>query len=170
MALDLTEIGPDFVGQHWRAATSSAALSLAKPALENTCGRIVESVESRFSQYSRTDPAKRIMQLKELLWQFVEFKSRLERQGPLYLFWWCVPGIPFRDERMESLTGEHSSDNIVEICLWPSLCKGLPRDDTDTVVVKAVVKVTSPEPCVARDGTGRKDEMESLLSSTEGSS
>ncbi|KAJ5573353.1 uncharacterized protein N7459_007780 [Penicillium hispanicum] len=163
---EVQRLYPSHVGQHWRTAMSSALLSLAKPVLVETCNRIAGIMEARFSRYSGTSAATRTRQLKDLLWEFVEFKSKLERQGQIYHFWWMVPGMTVQGESMESLTGQYGIDEIVEICLWPLLSTSLATEDEPTVVGKAIVKSTSRVPCTIRD----RSEFDSLVESTEGSS
>ncbi|KAJ5921639.1 hypothetical protein N7454_009113 [Penicillium verhagenii] len=138
------DICPRHIGQYWRFGTSRAALALAKPELEVTLDHIVQSIETRYSHNAISNSfAERKRELKALLWEFVSWKSRLERQIGLFYFWWIVPGLPFRTEYMNSLTGEDKLMPIVERGLSPILYRLLPDGSEPTLVRRGLVQITS---------------------------
>ena len=124
-------------------------------------------MESEFSVYSKTDTATRTQELTNLLWQFIEFKSRLERQEEVYSFWWVIPGLVFQDESMEGLPDQCPADGIVEICLWPLLVRSHTSREGNTVVGKAVVKITSHLAYSMRNESAVERGMDSSANSTE---
>lgn len=117
---------------------SRASASLAKSDIDADCNRIAQSVEDKFSHYSVTDTTRRMVQLKALLWQCIDFKKKLERQGDFYFFWWSSPGRRFREEHMKALTCEDPPNELVERSLWPMLFKA--RLGGDLVVEKELVR------------------------------
>ncbi|KAJ6005219.1 hypothetical protein N7451_003163 [Penicillium sp. IBT 35674x] len=137
------ETYPRDIGQYWRAGTSSAALMLARPELGTTIGQMVESTEARYLHHAipRT-LATRSGELKDLLWKFVDWKGRLERQSVLFYFWWVMPRVPFRTDYMFNLTGENYPNAIVNRSLSPILYRLTLGDSEPTLVRRAVVQVT----------------------------
>lgn len=136
--------GPNHIWHQWRSATSNALFSLASPDLRYYCDELVSIIEARFGNHSGTDEVTRTREMQLLLWKFVEFKNRLNRQKERYTFWWLVPGMPFNQEHMASVTGEQPSSAIVQLCLSPILSKSSPRRDGHAIVQKATVKLTMP--------------------------
>jgi hypothetical protein len=120
---------------------SSASASLAKPDIEADCDRIAQSLEERFSHLSVTDTKLRTKQLKALLWQCIDFKRKLERQGDFYYFWWSSPGRRFREEHMTSLAAEDPVNDVVARSLWPLLFRAWPGGE---LVVEKELVTTSP--------------------------
>ncbi|KAJ6101831.1 hypothetical protein N7486_004258 [Penicillium sp. IBT 16267x] len=145
------ELYPRNIGQYWRSGTSSAALTLAGPELEAALGQIVESIEAQYLHHAMPqDITLRSRELKHLLWEFVNWKGKLERQSVLFYFWWIVPGLPFRTEYMRNLTGDSSPNAIVDRSLSPILYKLIPGDSEPTLVRRALVQVTD-EPLISVD-------------------
>ncbi|KAJ5630157.1 hypothetical protein N7528_003814 [Penicillium herquei] len=142
---EVQQICPIPIRQHWRSATSIAALQLARSELEGTVSDIVETIESRYIDH--TTPISRVTdraeQLKGIIWDFVNLKGRMERQDALYYFWWVLPYTLFREENMVALPESDlvASNASVEHCLSPALYK-LERNDTEPTLVRhAVVKI-----------------------------
>lgn len=134
---------PRNIGQYWRVGTSSAALALARPELEATLSQITESIEARYLYHAMSqNPVTRTRELKDLLWEFVNWKGRLERQSVLFYFWWVMPRLPFRKQYMKNLTGDSYPNGIVDRSLSPMLYKLMPGDSEPTLVRRALVQVT----------------------------
>ncbi|KAJ5803628.1 uncharacterized protein N7503_006078 [Penicillium pulvis] len=137
------KIYPRNIGQYWRAGTSSAALMLARPELEATIGQIVESTEARYLHRAMPGTlSTRSGELKDLLWKFVNWKGRLERQSVQFYFWWVMPRLPLRTEYMFNLTGDDFPNATVNRSLSPALYRLTPGDSEPTLVRRAVVQVT----------------------------
>lgn len=133
--------GPEHTWHHWRSATSNALFSYLSPDLHANCDSVLQIIETRFATRSETDAELRTEELRRLLWKFVEFKNQLERQKDRYAFWWFVPGMPFNEENMSSLSGENSPDGIVQFSLSPMVFKSRPLQDKHTIVQRAEVKL-----------------------------
>lgn len=99
---------------------SRASVSLGKSDIDTDCNRIAKMVEGKFSHYSVTDTTRRTTKLKALLWQCIDFKKKLERQGNSYFFWWSSPGRRSREEHMTAITCEDPSNELVEQSFWPN--------------------------------------------------
>ncbi|KAJ5718955.1 hypothetical protein N7493_007410 [Penicillium malachiteum] len=142
---EVQQICPIPIRQHWRSATSIAALQLARSELEGTVNNIVETIESRYIDHTTpiSNLNDRTEQLKGIIWDFVDLKGRIERQDTLYYFWWVLPYTLFRKENMIALPRSDivASNSSVEHCLSPALYK-LERDDTEPTLVRhASVKI-----------------------------
>lgn len=83
----------------------------------------------------------RSRELKDILWEFVHWKGRLERQSVLFYFWWVVPRLPFRTEYMTNPTGDGYPSGVVDRTLSPILYKLIPGDSEPTLVRRALVQV-----------------------------
>jgi hypothetical protein len=126
---------------------STAVFSLESTNLKTSCDRLIAFVEAEFAHHCSTDYQKRTEQLKTLLWKFVEFKGRLERQRDMYYFVWFQPNNPFCAENMNDLTGECPPNGVVKCSLSPALYKIQPGYDVrqSTLVEKASVKTSYSE-------------------------
>ena len=138
--------GPSYIQRNWRSATSIAAFLLAKPELDSTVCQIANAIEARYSHLRIVTTPSKTQQLKGLLWRFVEFKSKIERQIPDYYFWWVVPTMTFRSQSMTCTSGTGTSGSLVELCLSPILYKLVPGDSEPTVICPALVKIPTNAP------------------------
>jgi len=102
---------------------SKATASLESLTLQAHCKKIVDETESLFGQYSVSDKTKRLDQLCDILWRCIQFKQKLECQEDTYILWCSHPKMPFRNERMYSLTEKMDPEEWVELSLWPCLHK-----------------------------------------------
>jgi hypothetical protein len=121
---------------------STAIVSQEALNLQNQQQHVVNQVEDWLSHYSITDKSHRTSQLSEFIQRCVQLKQNLECQDGTYIFRRSYPRMPFRDEKMQSLMEEVSSDEIVEYSIWPGLYKIL-QPGNWAVVEKEIVKTTS---------------------------
>ncbi|KAJ6179965.1 hypothetical protein N7519_010426 [Penicillium mononematosum] len=145
------------ISRHWRCAMSSAVLSMETPNLEGQCNWIIEKVESCFGRYAVTERPKRMQQLHNIIARCIKFKHKLDCQEDRYIFWGSYQyGLPFRDDKMRTLTEEDTSDGHVHTSLWPGLYKIIQTGEWSTVE-KETVKKIAPE----TSSVEMIDEMES---------
>ncbi|OQE93465.1 hypothetical protein PENNAL_c0005G10382 [Penicillium nalgiovense] len=145
------------ISRHWRCAMSSAVLSLETPSLEEQCNWIIEKVESCFGRYAITERPKRMQQLHDIIARCIKFKHKLDCQEDRYIFWGSYQyGLPFRDDKMRTLTEEDTSDGHVHTSLWPGLYKIVQTGEWSTVEKEIVKKIVPETPSVEMI-----DEMES---------
>jgi hypothetical protein len=136
---------------------SSAVLSLETSSLEKQCNWVIEKVESCFGRYAVTERPKRMQQLHDIIARCIKFKHKLDCQEDRYIFWGSYQyGLPFRDNRMRTLTEEDTSDGHVHTSLWPGLYKIIRTGEWSTVEKEIVKKIAPETPSV-----GMIDEMES---------
>ncbi|KAJ5186888.1 hypothetical protein N7449_009882 [Penicillium cf. viridicatum] len=145
------------ISRHWRCAMSSAILSLEAPSLQEQCNWIIEKVEACFGRYAVTDRPERMQQLHDIIARCIKFKHKLDCQEDRYIFWGSYQyGLPFRDEKMRTLTGEDTSDGFVLASLWPGLYKVVQKSEWSIVEKEIVKKIAPVTPSV-----GMSDGMES---------
>ncbi|KGO51255.1 hypothetical protein PEX1_002350 [Penicillium expansum] len=145
------------ISRHWRCAMSTAVLSLGAPTLQEQCNWIIEKVEACFGRYAVTDRPKRMKQLHDIIARCIKFKHKLDCQEDRYIFWGSYQyGLPFRDEKMRTLTEEESSDGFVQASLWPGLFKIVEKGEWSVVEKEIVKKIPPVTPSV-----DMSDEMES---------
>ncbi|KAF3017569.1 hypothetical protein E8E15_002424 [Penicillium rubens] len=125
--------------------------------LEKQCNWVIEKVESCFGRYAVTERPKRMQQLHDIIARCIKFKHKLDCQEDRYIFWGSYQyGLPFRDNRMRTLTEEDTSDGHVHTSLWPGLYKIIRTGEWSTVEKEIVKKIAPETPSV-----GMIDEMES---------
>ncbi|KGO76317.1 hypothetical protein PITC_037430 [Penicillium italicum] len=145
------------ISRHWRCAMSTAILSLEAPGLQEQCKWIIEKVEACFGRYAVTAKSKRMQQLYDIIARCINFKHKLDCQEDRYIFWGSYQyGLPFRDEKMRTLTGEESSDGLVQASLWPGLYKIVQKGEWSIVEKEIVKKIAPVTPSVEMS-----DDMES---------
>ncbi|KAJ5179082.1 hypothetical protein N7492_002292 [Penicillium capsulatum] len=152
------EISPDHIWHHWRSATSNAVFSLASSELKSTCDHIVEVVEEKFGSRSVSDRMARMEELQQLVWRFVEFKHKLERQNEQYFFWWLIPNTAFNEDHMETVTVEIPANGVISFPISPVLSKSRPLQNESTIVQKSYVKLMTMPP-VNEDHAGTEEEL-----------
>lgn len=151
-----TEVS-NHISRHWRCAMSSAILSLEAPSLQEQCNWIIEKVEACFGRYAVTDRPKRMQQLHDIIARCIKFKHKLDCQEDRYIFWGSYQyGLPFRHEKMRTLTEEDTSDGFVQASLWPGLYKVVQISEWSIVEKEIVKKIPPVTPSVEMS-----DEMES---------
>ncbi|CAI7594440.1 unnamed protein product [Penicillium glandicola] len=142
-----SEISKQFsnhISRHWRSAIGTAMLSLETPGLQEQCNWVIGNVEACFGRYAVTDRLKRMQQLQDIVARCIKLKHKLDCQEDTYIFWYSHQyGLPFRSEKMRTLTEEDTSDGFVQASLWPGLYKIIQKGEW-SIVEKEIVKKIPP--------------------------
>ncbi|KAJ5771668.1 hypothetical protein N7520_002197 [Penicillium odoratum] len=133
-------ICPAHVTQHWRSAMSTATFSMSREDLISDCGAHVASMNDTLYRPPSADAKRQNEQLENLVWKFVNFKSKLDAQADRYLFLWAWPHTPFCEQTMTSFMGESDVDAVVLYCFAPAFFKVM--SDNEKVLVRKAVVVT----------------------------
>ncbi|KAJ5633352.1 hypothetical protein N7490_009691 [Penicillium lividum] len=134
-------ICPAHVTQHWRSAMSTATFSMSREDLISDCRAHVAAINDWLHRSPSTDLERRREQLGDIVWKFVNFKSKLDAQADRYLFIWAREDTPFCEETMTDFLGESDVDAVVRYCFAPTFFRVL--SDTEKVLVRKAVVITS---------------------------
>lgn len=119
--------GSSYTWEIWRSATSEALENtvLWKRRLENARNELLQKIETLFSRYYSPDIPKEDVYrgLHQIFEDCVAFKQKLERQEFDYIIDQSPPGTIYSSEHMNSLNFIEEDGSIVQMSVWPSLCK-----------------------------------------------
>ncbi|KAJ5949846.1 hypothetical protein N7454_001430 [Penicillium verhagenii] len=136
----IREICPAHVSHQWRSAISKAMSSLCHENLEANCKDYATSASDDYAQFSPTEAAKRVAQLKILMMKFADLKAKLECQADRFEFEWIPTSTAFCEVKMTSFTGDCSKNAVVKRCLAPALFK-ISSEGDSVLIRQATVTV-----------------------------